>query len=251
MQRALILNYHEIVTTATNSAGSRFSVSRSEFVKQLDLIQELEIPVISITDWVNGDAQGDFSVILTFDDGFKSDYHIAFPILKELNVHATFFPFIKGIGNTNNVTWSELTEMHESGFCLGSHGATHTDLRALKHNRLDQELIESKRIIEQKIDAPVYFFALPYGGGNRTIEQLAKDAGYTHVLTTKRLINNTNESTALHRWNVKMDTTLIEFEKILLQDKQLLRKKKYTTKLNELKGNTLLRIRKTFSANIH
>lgn len=249
MKRALILNYHQLIEDGTQLPDSRFSLRYSMFVQQLKMIQHLGIPVLSLDDWANGEGHPDFSVILTFDDGFESDHALAIPFLKTMNFHATFFPFTDGIGTENRITWKNLVEMSEYGFTIGSHGVSHTDLRTVSTARLIGELRNSKLCIEEKIGKPIEFFALPFGGNNRMIENEAKTAGYSRILTTERRINYTDGSHQLHRWNIKSDTSLVEFEKMLRLNHTLLKRKKLISNLNQLRSRAMIYVKNTLASN--
>ena len=56
------------------------------------------------------------SILITFDDGYKNNYTLAFPILKKYNIKATIFLNTAYIGNDRDyLNWDEIKEMYESG----------------------------------------------------------------------------------------------------------------------------------------
>jgi peptidoglycan/xylan/chitin deacetylase (PgdA/CDA1 family) len=249
MKRALILNYHQLIETDRPLSDARFSVAYSGFVAQMKLIQQLAIPVISLDEWVQGEALSDFSVMITFDDGFDSDHSLAFPLLKKLGFPATFFPFTDGLCTENRVTWEKLNEMNTHGFTIASHGVSHTDLRTLPSSRMNSELCESKELIEKKIGKPAHFFALPFGGSSRAIADAAITAGYSRILSTQRRINFADGSIQLHRWNIKADTSLSEFEKMLRLDQAFITRKKITSRLNQLQSSARIYLKNKLTSN--
>ncbi len=120
-------------------------------------------------------AVPEHSIVITFDDGYRSVYSDAFPILREFEMCATVFVTV---GETTNprgadrlpplcdrpmLSWGEMREMQKCGFTFGSHTLTHPDLTQLSEDCLRLEICRSKTILEQGLDSAVTFFAYPYG----------------------------------------------------------------------------------------
>jgi peptidoglycan/xylan/chitin deacetylase (PgdA/CDA1 family) len=117
------------------------------------------------------------TVVLTFDDGYRSVYEAAFPLLERLGLTATVFLTV-GRGRTGPdnalpsmngrpmLRWREIRAMHKSGISFGAHTLTHPDLTTLTEARAREEIWESKARIEDALGAPVTCFAYPYGAVN-------------------------------------------------------------------------------------
>jgi peptidoglycan/xylan/chitin deacetylase (PgdA/CDA1 family) len=60
------------------------------------------------------------------------------------------------------LTWTEVAELHRAGFEFGSHTVTHPRLVDLPWNQIRDELAESKRAIELRLNTSVTTFAYPY-----------------------------------------------------------------------------------------
>jgi len=119
-------------------------------------------------------------VIISFDDGWRNQYLDAFPILKKFGFTATFFVWTRAIGHHRNfMTWDQLKEMHAAGMHIASHTLTHQMLNRIRDEVvLRRQIFESKKIIEEKLGAPVTVFAYPYGLYNARVVALVKAAGY-------------------------------------------------------------------------
>lgn len=134
-------------------------------------------------------AQKDKGIIITFDDGEKSIYDYAFPVLKKFDIKAVAFPIVDYIGKKNlwditltgehvqHLSWDEIIEMKKWGIEFGSHTMSHRNLMKLDRNEIEYELSESKRILEQKI-GECSSISYPFNRVNRTVIQVAAKAGY-------------------------------------------------------------------------
>lgn len=90
------------------------------------------------------------------------------------------------------LTWSQIKEMSSNKISFGSHTMTHPILTSLPAQEMEWELRESKKILEQKIDKKVRFFAYPNGKAadfNENVVQSIKQADYKAAVTTAPDIN--------------------------------------------------------------
>ena len=117
----------------------------------------------------------DRSFAITFDDGYETVYHEAFPILQQYGMSATVFltvgeslptkladrlPDLEG---RRMLSWDQINEMQRWGINLGAHTLTHPDLTSLPLDRTYAEIFESKCIIEKTLSCSVDCFAYPFG----------------------------------------------------------------------------------------
>lgn len=109
------------------------------------------------------------NVTITFDDFFSSFYTNAFPIFKKYDMTATAYLVSGDIDKPGIVTKSQLNEMIDYGFEIGSHSVTHPHLPLLSNSALDNELLQSRDQIASYINLPVNAFASPYGEYNSNV----------------------------------------------------------------------------------
>lgn len=167
------------------------------------------------------------SLQLTFDDGYFDFYHYIFPLLEKLNIKALLavpagyildrsaLPSEKRLlklksdpFKTKNkdafCSFAELKEMAQTGLVeIASHSFSHQSLIHPDAN-LEQEIIFSKKLLEEKLDQPIRCFVYPYGHFNREVQALVKKH-YQHALRIGSAINFSWQSfSGLHyRQNVK------------------------------------------------
>jgi peptidoglycan/xylan/chitin deacetylase (PgdA/CDA1 family) len=163
-------------------------------------------------------------IMLTFDDGFMSVYHYAFPVLKRYQMKATIFAtpdpesenFKKNAALDSPLTHAQMQEMSENGIAIESHGMTHRYLTEMEPELVRWELEESKKVLEGIVRKPVRFLAIPSGAYNRTVRQLAKEVGYQAVFGMLKGSNNAHSNRyTLRRMVVARDFTLQDFRRIL------------------------------------
>ena len=193
-----ILTYHNF----TKDEGSSYSINIIEFEKQMNYLATHNYSVISLSELLKGLKNGQLPpkpVVITIDDGFKSTFTLAYPVLKKYNFPATLFIYTDFIErNSNSLTWGEIKEMTENNLEIGSHTLSHCNLLQYKENenyenylaRIKKEIFLSKEILESKIGGKVKFFAYPYGVYSPTIINLVIQADYEGILNAN-IMNNT------------------------------------------------------------
>lgn len=134
------------------------------------------------------------AVLIHLDDGYRSSYDIAYPILKKHGFTATLFIYTSFIGASKNaLTWDQLKAMKQDGFEVGSHTVSHADLakkRAGENEkeylaRIKKELILSKKILDEKLDQDTRWIAFPYGEFNPVVLKLCEEIGYRAGFSVK------------------------------------------------------------------
>lgn len=235
MKKVLILNYHLIADTseACDALGDIYRIDKKTFEKQIEYIKNAKIPIVSMNDILENNLQEKLSLALTFDDGNSSDYEIVYPILRQNNMTATFFLCIDNF-QKNNLSWDKYRELSNNGFCIGSHGFSHTDLSVLSTEKASFELKASQSIIEKEIKTPIDFFSFPYGKHNKKLLSLAKATNYKAVLSTEFNYNyREKQPFLLHRISIKNTTSFSTFSAIINGDTKAIRKQIIRSKVKQ------------------
>ncbi|HEU4447568.1 MAG TPA: polysaccharide deacetylase family protein [Nitrososphaeraceae archaeon] len=105
-------------------------------------------------------------VILTFDDGYESQYSNAKPILDKYGFKATFYIVCNYVGSGDNrMTWEEIKSLQQEGHDIASHTMNHDDLSKLTPQGVEYEVVQTKQcLLEQGINPKS--FAYPFNGGS-------------------------------------------------------------------------------------
>lgn len=153
-------------------------------------------------------------VLVTFDDGFRSVYLHAFPVLRRLGMKGTVFVtpdtasenFRKNAPLDEPLRPEEMREMLAQGVAIESHGMTHRYLTDLDDATIRWELTEALRAIEAITARPVRYLAIPSGAYNGTIKRIARDTGHAAVFGMgKGTIHPGSDPHALRRLVVGRD----------------------------------------------
>jgi len=136
-------------------------------------------------------------VVLTFDDGFRDFHTQALPLLVNLGFTATMFlpsQFIKNVWQSfqgrEYMCWADVLEAVKHGVQVGTHTASHTDLRYLAWSDVVNELRECRVCLEDRLGAPVTSFSYPFGfpladkSFCRQLRVVLAECGYQNCLTT-------------------------------------------------------------------
>jgi len=137
------------------------------------------------------------TVAITFDDCYRDNLFAA-RVLAEHHLPACFFiptayvgtdhvfDWDRGLTRLANLSWDEVREMAGLGHEIGSHTATHPDMAQVTLEQARHELVESKDMLEAKLDRPVRWFAYPFGGKNNFRPErvpLVFEAGYEGLVS--------------------------------------------------------------------
>ena len=193
--RVAVLGYHELNEKMPETA---MRMHTSKFRRQMETIRQLGISVITLDDflaWKRGDKKiPEKSLLLTFDDGWKSVYTDALPILREFGYPFTIYLYKNYVdGGGKALSTAMIREMVASGTTVGSHSVSHPYPAAVKkvHKKgpdaydayLRVELGESKRFLEEKSGLKVTTYAYPGGYHTDEMFPIAREFGYTHAFT--------------------------------------------------------------------
>ncbi len=173
-------------------------VSEETFARQMAFLAENGYHAIGIEELLGflnyRRSLPEKSVLITIDDGYRSAYEIAYPILRRHGYTAALFVYTDFIGSSvKSLTWEQLEEMKAAGFDVGSHTLTHCDLSEKRageddrsyRERVRRELLVSKRILDERLNQDTIALAYPYGNASPEILPLCHSLGYRLGVTVR------------------------------------------------------------------
>ena len=185
---AVVFIYHHV----DEGTPASTSLSPALFGEHLDYLVNngyRALPLEELVDSLrNKGPIPDRTVAFTFDDGYRSVYTEAFPLLRELEWPFTVFVCPDAVDSDRGpvVTWDQLREMADAGATVANHGQFHHHLQRRRDGESDQqwrdrtreELLEAQRRIEIEIGTAPALFAYPYGEFDEDLRGLIEELGW-------------------------------------------------------------------------
>ncbi len=179
-----VLLYHKFDEADSPST----SISSAEFSRQMAYLKEHDYRVLclrELEDILCGrQAMPSRGVVITIDDGYRSVYEKAFPVLKAYDYPFSVFVFTRAIGEKHFVSWDQLREMERHKGEVGSHSHTHPRLVNISQSEAVREMRLSKEILEQGLGHAVRWFSYPFGEYDGSVLEAVSHLGYTLGLTS-------------------------------------------------------------------
>jgi len=208
--QTLIFCYHRLVDKVRYPGTE---ITPATFEAQMKELKDKGITVIPMQDllaWKRGEKNiPPRCAVVSFDDGWKSQYEVGWPIMKKFGYPFTLFIYTEGVrggslGGGEAITWEQLADMRDNGVDIEAHTATHQDLReghtvmviepggkrtkkkltgADYEKWVQNEVVGCKNLLEQRLGIKVNCFAVPFGNYNEHVKELARNAGYEAMFT--------------------------------------------------------------------
>ncbi len=205
MRRA-ILTYHSL-----DDSGSVISVRPELFARQMEALAA-SVRVVGLADLCSTEGP---AVALTFDDGFQNFAEVAAPVLVRYGFPATVFLVTNYCDGCNDwagqwssvprlplMSWSTISELSRAGVEFGAHTATHPDLARLDETAAREEILSSKRRVEDATGKAVVSFAYPYGSMPEAARRIVAENFTAGCSTRLGWVTESSRPEALERLDV-------------------------------------------------
>lgn len=188
-----VLMYHRIVDLPEDAGASRrdYAVSPARFEEQLRYLKEQgyeSVSLYAIVRYLEGaESLPTRAVAITFDDGYRDNAVVAFPLLQKYGFTATFFINPKPIDDEYPayMTWAQVEQMSRAGMDVESHSYSHPMLTRLSVDDLLQEVRKAGDAIEAHTGKRPRLFSYPYGTYNRQVVDVLRGEGYIGAVTLR------------------------------------------------------------------
>jgi peptidoglycan/xylan/chitin deacetylase (PgdA/CDA1 family) len=182
-----ILMYHVIGVAPANAAFPSLFVPPAELAAQVSWLAAHGFHAVTLrrlyAGWQGTRALPPKPVVLTFDDGYLSDYTAALPTLRRHRWPGVLNLVLKNLAPGDIEPW-QVRKLIAAGWEIGAHTLTHVDLTTLDPARLRHEVAGSRAVIRRRFGVPVDAFCYPAGRYNAQVVAAVKAAGFS-VATTE------------------------------------------------------------------
>jgi peptidoglycan/xylan/chitin deacetylase (PgdA/CDA1 family) len=127
---------------------------------------------------------GRTDISVSFDDGNWSDLDAALPALQERGLSATFFIVPGWLGEPGFMSKHDLKELVTAGMTIGNHGLQHHDWTTLDQTKLEHEIAQGRRLLEELTGTEIHTLAIPFGAYNDMVLDSLRRQAYANVYTS-------------------------------------------------------------------
>jgi peptidoglycan/xylan/chitin deacetylase (PgdA/CDA1 family) len=206
-----ILTYHKL---GPRPRGVRFKslyVNEPLFARQLAELRAAGYASGSLDDAAAGPPPGDKRVVITFDDGFVNVLEHGLRPLADSGFKAMQYIIAGAIGGGNDwdvaqgevyaplMDRAQIGEWLAAGHAIGSHSLGHRRLSEIPVEQAREEIVTSKKKLEDLFGIPIHHFCYPYGAWNPQVRDLVMEAGYASACTTDHGVNAGGSAFELRR----------------------------------------------------
>ncbi len=208
--RGVVLIYHHVAgdTPASTSVTPELF---ADHVRHLDENGFHVMALSALADSLRAGAEvPDRTVVLTFDDGYRSVLDAAVPLLRERNWPFTVFVCPDEIDRRAGplLTWDQLREVAAAGGEIASHGLRHEFLQrrrgaetdAAWRERVRDELLRSQLRIAAEVGAAPGLLAYPYGEYDPPLQDIVRSLDWAAVGQQSGAVGPLSDLTLLPRF---------------------------------------------------
>jgi peptidoglycan/xylan/chitin deacetylase (PgdA/CDA1 family) len=183
-----ILMYHVIAAPYAGAPFPGLYVPSAQFAAQMRTLARASYHAVTLDQvweaWLGRAQLPPRPIVLSFDNGYRTQYTHALPVLRRLGwvgvenlqLHG-LPPLLGGLGP------GQVRGLVSAGWELDTQGQTHADLVGLDAAQLHYQITAARRFIQHHYHAPVHWFCYPSGDYNPAVIAAVKSAGYLGATT--------------------------------------------------------------------
>jgi peptidoglycan/xylan/chitin deacetylase (PgdA/CDA1 family) len=178
-----ILAYGAIQSPSAEDSFPELLVEPRDFEEQVQWLDEQGFQAVTLGQveraWYEGGKLPPEPIVISFDDGYASQYANAFPVLQERD-----WPGVLNLrAQAAELPDADVRKMIDAGWELASKATDQVDLTAVDPATLETEVAGSRRALRERFGVPVRNFSYPLGSYDQTVISAVAKAGYEGAQT--------------------------------------------------------------------
>jgi peptidoglycan/xylan/chitin deacetylase (PgdA/CDA1 family) len=183
-----ILMYHVIKAPTASTPMAELWTPAETFKATIELLKKEGYNGVTLDQvwqaWNGGPGLPAKPLVISFDDGYLSHTVTAKPILQAAGWPGVLNLEGKNIGK-GGLTTTQVEGLIAAGWEIDSHTLTHPDLTASDDASLKTELVDSRKLLQEKFNVPANFFCYPAGKNDARVRAAVEAAGYKGATTVE------------------------------------------------------------------
>ncbi len=195
-----IFTYHSVSVAPAGARDPFLYTTPQRFGEQVAALAEAGYESATLDGALNSSASR--RVVITFDDGCRNVVENALPVLAQHRFRAIEFLVADRIGGENEwdsarggareplMDAAQVRQWLAAGHEIGSHSRTHPKLPELDMLAAREQIVSSKKRLEDLFGVEVRHFSYPHGSWNEQVAAIVQEAGYRSACTTEFGVND-------------------------------------------------------------
>ena len=180
--------YHVLGDPPPSAPFPQLYVSDDDFAGQMRWLARHEYTAVTLRSvwdhWRGRASLPPRPVVVSFDDGYRSVAHSAFPTLRDRGWPGVLNLAVKNLYIRGGISERQVRRLIAGGWEIDAHSRTHADLTAIGARQLASEVAGSRQELRRLFGIPVDFFCYPGGRYDRRVIAAVRAAGFRAATTT-------------------------------------------------------------------
>lgn len=183
-----ILMYHVIAPPIANAPYPGLYVPAPEFAAQMRALQRDGYHAVTLDEvragWRGRGRLPPKPIVLSFDNGYRTQYTAALPVLRRLgwvgdeNMQLSGLPPVQG-----GLSGRQVRGLVAAGWELDTQGWSHADLNGLDAAGLAFQVAHARSVLRRRYHVPVDWFCYPSGHYDAAVVDAVRAAGFVGSTT--------------------------------------------------------------------
>lgn len=204
-----ILMYHVTASPPPGAPYPDLYVPKAEFADQMTALSRAGYVAVTEQEvwdaWHHRGPLPRHPVVVSIDDGSRSNYRNARPVLRRLGWPGVLDLELRNLAEPDyGLTEREIRELIADGWEIDSHTIDHVDLTAVDDAQLTREVRGSRAELKRRFGVPANFFCYPAGRYDARVIAAVRKAGYLAATTVEPGLAQPDETHRFHLARVRV-----------------------------------------------